>query len=840
MLLLLLGIMIPLTSLAYDVEVDGIYYNLDAESKQASITTGEVGYAGSIIIPSKITLDEVEYAVVAIEAEAFKDCTSLTSIAIPRCLTSFGDRAFSGCTSLTSICCLHSNWAEVPTLGTDAFSNISQDAVLYYRSTYILTNILANLLPFFDEEHRKEIATSYTAENGVTYSLDYEFAASVSGSSGVSGDVTVPSTINANGGFTYTVKQIGDYAFSNNTSMTSIDLPSTIITIGYKAFNGCTGLTSVTLPNSVTGISSGVFGGCSNLTHLDLGNSVEYVGQEIISGAPLSSITLPHSLTSIDWGAFTDCPELTSLVIPSSVTDIGNGIIRNCPKLVSLVVEDSNTKYDSRNNCNAIIETSSNMLVAGCSKTVIPDGITSIRTESFMKCGGLTSIDIPNSVQSIGSGAFVFCPDLTSVTIGDGVTAIEDNTFSTCPKLETLTLGSRVESIGRNAFKECSSLASLDIPNSVKSIGEEAFSYCSKLSSITIGNNVETIEIQAFSNCTSLVSVNILAKTTGHAAFYKCSNLSHVTLSDNVENLGDMAFGYCTSLTEISIPRSVTSMSQAFLYCTSLVSTNIPKSVTNIYNAFNGCTSLKTLVCELESLDGVFTGDYLFKNVPLNEVTLYVPASSIDMYKTTSPWSGFGTIETLRENISISDLGAATYCSNFDLDFTGKEDIKAYVASGYDYETGAVLLTRAYKIPTGTGFMVTGNKGDYSIPTAVVTYAYANLFVGTTAETTLPGSEGGYSNYILADGDDGLMFYLSDGSDPLAAHKAYLHIPTNTMSESRTLSLSFADDSEVTGIEDVVDSGNAEQAPAYNLNGQRVDAPKNGVFVRNGKIVIMK
>ena len=168
------------------------------------------------------------------------------------------------------------------------------------------------------------------------------------------------------------------------------------------------------------------------------------------------------------------------------------------------------------------------------------------------------------------------------------------------------------------------------------------------------------------------------------------------------------------------------------------------------------------------------------------------------------------------------------------------ENIKAYVASGYNYNTGSVLLTRVYEIPANTGFMVTGNEGSYSIPCAEVKYAYANLFRGTMTETDLRGSEGGYSNYYLADGDEGLMFYLIDGSKTLPANSAYLHIPTNTSVESRTLSLSFADNSEVTGIDDVVDGGNTEQSPVYNLSGQRVSAPKNGVFVKNGKIVIMK
>ena len=357
-----------------------------------------------------------------------------------------------------------------------------------------------------------------------------------------------------------------------------------------------------------------------------------------------------------------------------------------------------------------------------------------------------------------------------------------------------------VTSIGGGAFEDCSSLSTVNIPNSVTSIGRDAFEGCTSLSTITIPNSVTRID--------------------------------------------DDTFQDCSSLTSITIPNSVTIIcSEAFFRCTSLSTITIPKYVKFIFaGAFDGCSSLSSVTCEAQ------TPPYCYKegfdNIHSN-ATLCVYESAIEAYRTTYPWSEFAKIEPIKEaptsvSISISNKGAATSFYNYDLDFTGMEDIKAYVASGYNYNTGSVLLTRVYEIPANTGFMVTGNEGSYSIPCAEVKYAYANLFRGTLTETDLRGSGGGYSNYVLADGDEGLMFYLIEDSKTLPANSAYLHIPTNTSSNSRTLSLSFADDSEVTGIDDVVDGGNAEQAPVYNLSGQRVSAPKNGVFVKNGKIVIIK
>ena len=183
------------------------------------------------------------------------------------------------------------------------------------------------------------------------------------------------------------VKSIGSSAFSNCSGLTSITIPNSVTSIGSYAFSGCSGLTSITIPNSVTSIGSSAFSGCSGLT----------------------SITIPNSVTSIGSYAFSGCSGLTSITIPNSVTSIGNYAFRSCSGLISIKVEDGNPKYDSRNNCNAIIQKSNNSLIVGCKNTVIPNSVTNIGEYAFSECYGLTSITIPNSVTSIGSFAFSWC-----------------------------------------------------------------------------------------------------------------------------------------------------------------------------------------------------------------------------------------------------------------------------------------------------------------------------------------------------------------------------------------------------------------------------------------------
>ena len=121
------------------------------------------------------------------------------------------------------------------------------------------------------------------------------------------------------------------------------------------------------------------------------------------------AIIIPDSVTSIGDNAFAWCTGLTSVTIPNSVTSIGDEAFSGCSGLTSLKVEDGNPKYDSRNNCNAIIESSTNTLIAGCKTTTIPSSVTSIGEKAFAHCTDLTSITIPNSVTSIGNGAFSHC-----------------------------------------------------------------------------------------------------------------------------------------------------------------------------------------------------------------------------------------------------------------------------------------------------------------------------------------------------------------------------------------------------------------------------------------------
>ena len=228
-------------------------------------------------------------------------------------------------------------------------------------------------------------------------------------SSGYIDNVVIPESVIYNDN-AYPVTAIGDYAFHFCSKLTAVTIPNGITSIGYRAFRGCSRLTAVTIPNSIV-----------------------FIGEE----------------------SFANCSGLTSVIIPNSVARMGANPFSGCSGLKEIVVESGNPNYDSRENCNAIINTNSNELISGCKVTQIPNSVTSIGKGAFAGCGYLFELIIPNSVTSIGDRVFVECVNLGKITIPNSVTTIGSKVFDYCTGLQIVILGNSVTSIGEGAFNNC-------------------------------------------------------------------------------------------------------------------------------------------------------------------------------------------------------------------------------------------------------------------------------------------------------------------------------------------------------------------------------------------------
>ena len=586
-----------------DVHIGDLSYTIYATDKTATVRSGNYSGLTTANIPASVTYSGTTYSVTSIGYDAFRGCSGLTSVTIPNSVTSIGSRAFDYCRSLTSVTIPNS----VTSIGFQAFYHCSgltsvaipnsvtsiEDEV--FRDCSSLTSVtIGNSVTSIEKRtfYNCSSLTSVTIGNSVTSIRGEAFSGcssltsvTLNSNTIVGKDYEYNSNIKSIFGKQVTeyilgdeITSIGKHAFYKCSSLTSVTIPNSVTSIGYEAFMGCSGLTSVTIPNSVTSIGDCAFYKCSSLTSVTIPNSVTSIGDYAFYGcSSLTSVTIPNSVTSIGKHAFYKCSSLTSVTIPSSVTSIGDQAFVGCSSLTSLSVEAGNTVYDSRNNCNAIIENSTNTLIFGCQNTTIPNSVTSIGNWAFVGCSSLTSVTIPNSVTSIGESAFAGCSSLTSVTIPNSVTSIGYGAFEGCSSLTSVTIPNSVTSIGDFAFKACSSLTSVTIPNSVTSIGEETFAYCSGLTSVTIPNSVTSIVDQAF---------------------YGCSSLTSVTIPSSVTSIEGGAFSDCSSLTAIYVPCGEMERFKQMLNNDSRINDHAPLPYTITINAINGTVAYPQTTCD--------------------------------------------------------------------------------------------------------------------------------------------------------------------------------------------------------------------------------------------------
>ena len=424
----------------------------------------------------------------------------------------------------------------------------------------------------------------------------------------------------------YTV-QVGDgkYSSIDKATVGAIEVPGevtynehtyVVTKVGVSAFVYCKQITAVVLPSEITEIGNTAFHSCYNMASLNIPDKVVTIGENAFFATnQLKSITLPESLTAISNSGFNACGT-TSIRIPKSVTSIGEAAFSQCQNLTSIVVDEENLVYDSRDNCNAIIHTSSNTLIAGCATTVIPNTVTTIANYGFYNVS-ITSLTIPESVTSIGEAGILLCQKLISV----------------------------------------------HIPKSVTSIGARTCNDCAKLTSLTVDSENPVYDSREGCNGIIHTVTNTLVAACGTTV-----------IPTSVTRIGKRAYGSYRGTT-VDIPDNITAIAEEAFYGSYITSIVIPASVQSIgARAFYQCFSLKTVVVKhLEPLTNV--GPYCFSDSYLSGMTLRVPTGTKSAYEQVEPWKKFSKIveEEPVKQIAFADANVKAICvANWDTNGDGE------------------------------------------------------------------------------------------------------------------------------------------------------------------------
>ena len=803
LLLSLLISMMSLETFAHDIAVansDGItiYYVWTNNNTELAVSYRGYyyddysnRYSGNLVIPESVTYNGNTYPVTSIGDYAFYYCTGLTSITIPNSVTDIGDYALRSCTGLTSI--------------------------------------------------------------------------------------TIPNSVTS----------IGDYTFRSCSGLTSISIPNSVTRIGNYAFQNCLNLESVTIGSGVLGIEINIFNGHTPAKVIWLTNTppsgytnaagtVNYVANNLYTS--LSSKTeyaFLSSMFEVDGVKYVPISpsERTCDVIDCSYDatavdiNIGNTVVN---KGITLNVKQIKPYAFYRNPYikNVTLDITGDVSThafSGCTKletATLGEEVSALGTYAFSGCSSLKEITIPNAVKTIGQYGFQNCSAMTNVCMGTGVKSIETYTFSGCSKLEDMQIGSNVATINTYAFSGCTRLPVINIPRSVTDIKDYVFYQCSGLKTVSIEDRGTALNLGSndygnplFSDCpldSVYIGGNINYSTSssyGYSPFYRNTTLRSVVITDKETEISENEFYGCTSLKNISIGDDVESIGNwAFSGCSSLDYFAFGTALKTIgKEAFSDCTAVTQITSRAETPP--ICGTQALDDINKWECTLHVPENSLAAYQAADQWKEFffvnedsGNGDTPQGNqnaLVISEAGVATYCPTEDVDFTTLTAVKAYIGSGFNRETGVLTMTRVYDVPAGTGLLVKGAAGTYEVPESPSASIYSNLLRGNTVERNLSATTGSYANYVLGSGSNGTGFYRvpAEGTT-LAAGRAYLMIPAATAASRSSVRLRFDDGEEATAISDM--ERQDDKSSVYDLQGRRVEQPRSGLYIRDGKKIIIK
>lgn len=878
--------------------VDGVNYDVDRDNLTATVVALDnyTSYSGDIVIPSKLTIGSYTFTVVSIGQGAFSG-SDITSISLPNTIVDIQTAAFGSCRRLKEL----SLPDGVKTIGESAFQGCESitklklpdnDVMLGSRAFCRLNSLQELTIPDswtqIGNEKASEVFWSCTSLKKLTVGKKVEtiWNSAFSGCTSLS-EIICP----ADGSLTY----IAQGAFSNCHSITSMKfIPPTVKKIGYYAFDHCKGLEEIFIPKTVEVLyCSGnwetsttklvIEDGSTPLVQIG-GRSIIYASEvylgrpidaELSDGVPfyntyLTKLSLGPMFTgNNEWNfgkklkeiySYVTDPSVINCMFDENVYDNATLYVPKGTKAAYMAKYNFAPFFDIQEMAGGKPEVGKvfNLNVGG---NEIPFKVTSndpmeveLTQADPAKVSG--AITIPNTIEIDG---YTY-----------SVAGIGDMAFYNCGSMTSVAIPNSVTSIGNGAFAYCGGLTSMTIPNSVTNIGESAFAYCGKLTSVNIPNSVTSIGNDVFFRCSSLTSVTIPNSVTsiGYEAFFGCRSLISVIIPNSVTSIGDGVFSNCSGLTSVTIPNSVTKIgSRAFEGCIGLTSVTIPNSVTSIGDfAFSVCSGLNNVYCYSEQVPN--TNENAFVSSPLGNATLHVPAGSVNAYKNTSPWSGFGSIVAIGGQKPEVGTVFNVKVDNNELTFkvTNNDKMEVKVITFNSNVSGALIIPETVVVD-GYTYSVTRIEGDafsgcdgltsVTFPNSVTSIGdYAFYFCYGLTSVTIGNSVIGIGDYAFyfCSGLKDIYCYANQVpntnqnafvSSPIG--NATLHVPAGSVNDYKNTSpwsgfgnIVALEEGDPSGIEAIKNGKQKDNAPVYNLNGQRVDTPTKGIYIKNGRKVLVK
>lgn len=458
---------------------------------------------------------------------------------------------------------------------------------------------------------------------------------------GNSTKIKVKSTYDSN------VTMITEETFAFNEDLEEVIL--SVSRIPNNAFEGCKNLKKVTLKMGISSIGDYAFKGCENLEEFKINGEADYISSTAFYGCPKLSVlnatgihddfndekktliyqryeqqivigtnNVSSKMTAVGDYAFYGRDAIKNLVIPASITEIGKMSFAGCPNLERITVDRTSTTYDSRDNCNAIIEKNSDKLIVGCKNTSIPNDVQTIGEYAFADCIGLKGVNIPTSIKKIEDKAFLGSKDIETITVSannviydsrDNANAIiETSSNRLLLACNQTVIPSDIEVIAANAYSNVT-LTSLVIPEGVKTIEDYAFENMDSLESITLPASLTSIGVNAFAGCTNLKEIKVVDGNSKYDSRDNCNAIvesdtnkiviacNQTTISSTIVTIGESSFANLKGLTEINIPDNVQRIEKAaFLGCENVVNVLISDGVKTIgEEAFCGLKLVDTL-----------------------------------------------------------------------------------------------------------------------------------------------------------------------------------------------------------------------------------------------------